>query len=420
MSDTNPRDQFIPISVKHLVEMLCSDTGPDGVSSLSMEDQSAFRLFADTASRHIHDRFLTKLKSIKESYEPFDPDTDLVTLRPRNGQECERARDDLFESFALVMKKANYHRLSREQLEEVMKGASQWGVDMNIAWDAFERLDVYVRGHAQGKRSIRKWYWRFRSREILVPTFKRVAIILKQRTHPSLGPEADTKNIFLKLFKDIPRMDIEMLLPGTSIKMPFADRLKLGGSGVSSVGYVGWKLSSMSFAGMASILSGNLLGLMALYTPLALIFGYGYRTYVNFHQTRQAYMLQLSQSLYYQNLDNNAGVFYRLLDSAEEQEIRELLLGYFYLWRYAGERGWTREELDQYVELDLERRLNVDIDFEVHDAIHKLIAGGVLQQEGDRYRAHPIPVALERLDHLWDHDPDPIVNTTNKTDEGIV
>jgi hypothetical protein len=407
MSSSTPREPFIPVSVESLIEILCSDLGPDGVSPLPPEDQQHFRKFAEIASRHIHDRYLNKLKKLKASYAPFDPDCDLIPLQPRSEIECAVQRDELFNAFAVIMEKANFQRLTREQLEEAMKGASLWGVDMNIAWEAFDRMDVYVRGHAMGKRTIRKWYYLFRTREVQVPIFTRVAIVLKQRPHPALGPEADTRSIFLKLFKDIPRMDIEMLLPGTSLRMPFFDRLKLGGSGVSSLGYVGWKLSSMSFGGVASILSGNLLGLMALYTPLALIFGYGYRTYANFHKTRQSYMLQLSQSLYYQNLDNNAGVFFRLLDAAEEQETHEVLLGYFYLWRYAGQRGWTEEELDQYVELDLERRLNVHCDFEVTDSLTKLTSGGVIECKDGRYRALPIDQALERLEHLWDHDPDP-------------
>ena len=35
------------------------------------------------------------------------------------------------------------------------------------------------------------------------------------------------------------------------------------------------------------------------------------------------YQLNLTQSLYYQNIDNNAGALFRLLNEAEEQEFRE-------------------------------------------------------------------------------------------------
>ena len=41
--------------------------------------------------------------------------------------------------------------------------------------------------------------------------------------HNRLPEDADTRNVFIKLFKDVPQMDIEMLLPGGRIKMPALD-----------------------------------------------------------------------------------------------------------------------------------------------------------------------------------------------------
>ena len=56
--------------------------------------------------------------------------------------------------------------------------------------------------------------------------------------------------------------------------------------------------------------------------------GYGVRSYFGYLNTKQKYQLSLTESLYYQNLDNNAGVLFRLLDEAEEQEGREAILAY--------------------------------------------------------------------------------------------
>src|SRR5205823_7687598 len=111
---------------------------------------------------------------------------------------------------------------------------------------------------------------------------------------------------------------------------------------------------------------------LAFWGPLALVGGYGYKQYYGYVTAKQAYSLQLTESLYYQNLDNNAGVINHLLDEAEEQECREALLGYYYLWRYAGERGWSPRSLDDYVEMDLERLANLKVDFEIDDALDKL------------------------------------------------
>jgi hypothetical protein len=281
-----------------------------------------------------------------------------------------------------------------------MKGASDWGVDLDIAWDAFDQVEVFYRGKGFGKRTRRSWRSWWRKEQVKVPTFSRVAVIFKQRPHKRLGPDADTEDVFLKLFKDIPQVDIEMLLPGGRIKMPKLDRLKLGGSITSSIGYVGWKLSSMP---LVSLVSGIAAGAFwMLVTPLALVLGYGYKTWYSFQVSRQTYTLQLTQSLYYQNLDSNAGVIFRLLDEAEEQEVREVLLAYFYLWRYAGDRGWTTDQLDDYIELDLEKRLELQIDFEIADAVRKLEFGGIVERIGDHYRAVAIEIAQQRLDQLWE------------------
>jgi hypothetical protein len=131
--------------------------------------------------------------------------------------------------------------------------------------------------------------------------------------------------------------------------------------------------------------------------------GYGYKQWYGFQATRQTYSLQLTQSLYYQNLDNNAGVLYHLLDEAEEQECREAILAYYYLWRFAGTEGWTAASLDDYVELDLERLAQLKVDFEIGDALDKLETLGLTEKIGDRYRAVALDRALEILDFKWDN-----------------
>jgi len=107
--------------------------------------------------------------------------------------------------------------------------------------------------------------------------------------------------------------------------------------------------------------------------------------------------------LYYQNLDNNAGVFFRLLDEAEDQEMRETLLAYFLLWKRAPAGGWLESELDQTVESFLRETIKVDVDFESRDAIAKLCRYGLAECGPDeRLRAAQPQLALSRLDAAWD------------------
>jgi hypothetical protein len=400
MAEFLDREHFIPIRVDDLVDYLCTESGPLRGQTLTAEEQAGFRRFARSVSGYIHTRYLTELRELKAAYVPFDPDSDVVSLDPVNAADRAATLDKLFDSFIYLMERANYRHLKRDELETVMQGASEWGIDMDVAWGAFEKVELFYRGKGFGKRIRRSWRNWWRREEVKVPTFGRVAVVFKQRPNKRLGPDADFESVFIKLFKDIPRMDIEMLLPGGRIKMPAMDRLKLGGSVTSTVGYVAWKLSELPLASLAGgILSG---AVFSLYAPAALVLGYGYKTWYSFQVSRQTYTLQLTQSLYYQNLDSNAGVLYRLLDEAEEQETREILLAYFYLWRYAIDRGWTGQELDDYIELDLEKRLDMEIDFEIGDAVRKLEQIGVVCGSEAGYQAVPLEQARKCLDEQWE------------------
>ena len=67
------------------------------------------------------------------------------------------------------------------------------------------------------------------------------------------------------------------------------------------------------------------------------------RSFRGYLQTKERYQLSLTESLYYKNLDNNAGVLMRLIDEAEEQENREALLAYYFLRHDVAPTGLTAE-----------------------------------------------------------------------------
>ncbi len=124
--------------------------------------------------------------------------------------------------------------------------------------------------------------------------------------------------------------------------------------------------------------------------------GWGYKSWISYSNRKTQYSLKLTQSLYFQNIDNNAGVFFRLLDEAEEQEIREALLAYYHLWKNPLV-GLDAEALDDLIEKDLENRLGIKVDFEIHDALEKLVRLNLVRQENGRLYAIPLSEAVDRL-----------------------
>jgi hypothetical protein len=176
--------------------------------------------------------------------------------------------------------------------------------------------------------------------------------------------------------------------------MPKFDRGKLGVSIISGLCIIGYQLLWPLFAAAKVVGSGITLGPFGI---IAALFGYGYRQYYGYQFSLKHHSLKLAQSLYYQNLDNNCGVLFRLLDSAEEQECREIVLAYFALLQ----RGpMTAEQIDDAVEELLEKFANVKVDFEIDDALKKVEGIGLARNDNGIYRPIPISDAIARLDAM--------------------
>ena len=77
------------------------------------------------------------------------------------------------DTFSHLLSRANYRQLSRPEMEEIMEGASDWGVDLDVAWDAFDKLEVFYRGRGTSKRKRRKRFKPWQKEEVDVPTFAR-------------------------------------------------------------------------------------------------------------------------------------------------------------------------------------------------------------------------------------------------------
>lgn len=391
---TPAREPYIPLLIADLLDVLIHEAGTPAHPTPTESDRVAFRQFSRLIAQRIHLGFRSVLQRLKEAYAHFDPDSDTYQIIPLTQDQHRVHLENLFNAFSEMLARAGFHHMSRELIEETMQGASAWGIEMDVCWDVFERVEVYYRGKGVGLRSKRVWWKMFRTEEVVVPTYRRVVIILKQRQHPRLGPGADTSHVYLKIFKDIPQMDIEMLLPGTRLRMPKFERGKLGGTALSSVVYVVYKLGTSG--ALPKLLSGSLLG---LYSPLTLILGYGYKTIYSYQVAKRTYMLHLTQSLYYQNLDTNAGVMYRLFDDAEEQVQRQVLSAYYFLWRFGGTQGMTWPELDMLIESDLERRLGEPVEVDTRDALLRLVRFEAVQQIGDRFIAVPVNEAIDIIQH---------------------
>ena len=137
-------------------------------------------------------------------------------------------------------------------------------------------------------------------------------------------------------------------------------------------------------------------------------------------------MKALSDNLYFKNLDNNAGVFHTLIDAAEEEDCKEALLAYTFLLKcseafsensaFGASRseneiaagGMTLATLDSVIESYFSGELNCALDFDVTDAINKLVDMELVEQNGDVFVARALNDAVKTLDEYWDNIYQPV------------
>jgi hypothetical protein len=394
MPDSQGREHFIPLRRDDLVEWLCAD------DTLTAEERDQFRRFCRRLAAACHFRFNRRFEEMKAAYDPFDPDTDMRPLFRLSAEQRQQRINAVYRDFAWLMDRANFVHLSREDIEAGLKETSDWGVHMRVDFGAFEHLAIFARGDVMLPRTRRRLRNFYREEQTKVESYQRLVMILKLRPEHCYGKEVNTDCVYLKIFKDVPKLDIKMLLPTARVRMSKFDRGRIGLPLISGIAVAMYNVT-------AEVLNQIAHAFIAWDNPL-LLWGiasggitYGYRSYYGYQQMKQRYHLTLTQSLYYQNLDSNAGVLYRLFDEAEEQECREGLLAFFLLWKKAGPEGWTAHDLAGYVEPYLEKNVQCSVDFETSDALLALEKLRLIERNGDRYRARPIEDAMQYLAAAW-------------------
>ncbi len=399
-------EHYIPLRKADLVKRLAAD------SSLDLDERAGLLKVCKLLEATIHHEYHDRLEALKEAYAPFDPAADPRPLDELSEADRQHLASQLFDQFAELLERANFRRLTREELEAALDAASDWSVNVHVDLTIFDQLEVFVRGDVVGQKTVRRLARALRAEQTEVPTYQRLAVIFRLKPAAAKA-QLDSAAVVLKLFKNIPKADVEMLLPGTTVRMTLLDRGKILLPTLSGVGLTAMKL----IHGAATLATASLQGMLALLGLLGGTVGYGVKSFLGYLRTRDKYHLSLTRSLYYQNLDNNAGVLFRLLDEAEEQDFRETLLAWWLLRKHR-DTGATAEQLDASAESWLRESCALNVDFEVADAIEKLLRLGLAQplpgsaRTAPRYRAAAIPTALETLDRAWDntfnyHQPTP-------------
>ncbi len=370
-----------------------------------------FRQLSYMLDQVFHFEFHQVIEALKHAYADIDPDAD--TRRP--GFEASENTPSFVSLLDGLLEKANYERVTEADLNRALSESSLFKIRLHVDFDDFSEVSLFARGQSIRTEKISSWFG-LRSRTIEFVNYDRVVVYLRIRDdfehskHDSDLCRAGAT--LLKLFRNVPRADLEMLFPNTRVRMRLMDKLLIGIPAVVSGGIV-----LTTKLGASLVLLGSLFGywmgvssqpvelnqaaVVALLAGAAALGGYLWKQFNNFKNRKIRFMQALTQNLYFKNLDNNAGVFHRLANDAEEEESKEAILAYYFLLVSA--EPLTRSELDREIERWFDSRWNCGLDFEIDDALHKLLGLGLVEKSGDRLVAVSVKEGIRILDQRWDN-----------------
>jgi len=374
-----PLLRFIPFRKADIVDMCLTD------GQLTTEQQEHFKTLATHIEKHFHEQFHARQEQLKDLYALHDPDADTRLLSIGAKQPDQKTK--LVDVLSDLLDKANYEVIDRTALQAALDKESMFKIRLHVDLEEFDEVLLYCRGISEREETIKSCFGLIK-KQLRFINYDRVVLYIRFKEN------AETDNtgvgvlntqrpgsIMLKLFQNVPQADVEMLFPNTQVGMRLIDKLLIGIPALVSGGIV-----LTTKLGATLVLLGSLAGywlgtheerveldksaLVALGAGIGAVLGYLWKQFSSYKNRKLRFTQALTQNLYFKLLDNNAGVFYRLINDAEESECKETLLAYYFL--LSSGKPLSAPALDKTIEQWFEDNWQCKLDFEIEDALQKL------------------------------------------------
>lgn len=399
------RENYIPFHKEFLLEQLIAAFSDD---QKKVDD---FKKLFDIVEHYFHYEAFNLNRNLKQNYALFDPD-----LSPKERESfIGKSKFSVFkETLLTVLENGNYTRINQETLDKAFKESDLIGLKLSIDFNAFKDYELYVRGNHKAKETVTKFiFWK---KEIEVEYYDRVMIYLNYNEADYLKEKKvklrklpiDPGSIGLKIFKRVPKKDLETIFPNAVPRMSTTDKLLFWVPGIGGgISLLSTKVIPALIGMYGAYQSGEAIDLLNSKASLnqglialGILCAYLFRQYSNFVNKKIKYGKMLSDSLYFKNLGNNSGAFYSLLNSSEEEVLKETILAYAFLHR--SENPLTASALDSQIEFWFKTELNTELDFDVKDALLRLKNIGLGMETNGKWEVISSEKAIIKIDELWD------------------
>jgi hypothetical protein len=402
-------DGYIAVRKAELANAIRAEGGlsPEAAASLS----DVFRLLGAVLHYEAHER----LETLKTLYDPLDPDASAARRDTAAGA---------FDSFELALvgelDRANFQEINHDTVETKDATRLLTGLKIKASEGGIRRIRFFARGERPQIIERKTWFGLKRESVeaqvfndvIVLVGFKGAAEIEKDdraafaRMRRGVRPGA----VLVKHFRNVASAELVTLHPGAQPSMQTRDQVFLAVPALAGgipVLINMWPallvlaaLVATYFGADRVIEDRDLSNAVKALGGLVAVGAFVMRQRLKYEAQNLKYQKQLSETVYFRNLANNAGVLDLLVGAGEEQDVKEAFLAYSILLRSS--TPMQKGELDMAAEDFLRRMLKTEINFEIGDALGKLERLGLVTREGEAYSAVGATQALAQLDAAWD------------------
>ncbi len=275
-----------------------------------------------------------------------------------------------------VLTEAGFRRLATDEISQCVGVVSQFGVPLHVDLEIFTRLVVYARGDVIGSRIRRRLRNLYRREAVEVQVYQRLVVIFQLRDDDQSDEQLTASDLHMRMFKNVPKQDVDTLLPGARVRITGIDRAKII---VPSLG--GFLMSLRKIAQYALLFAVITIHWSAIL--VGLIIGYMIKSVFSYFQTKNRYQLNLTRNLYFQKLDANAGVGYHAIQLAHQQLVAEAILALYSILS-SNEAISTRRACRRCERL-VREAIQVEVDFQINRALENLIKLNLVKQVDEHW-----------------------------------
>ncbi|AFY36794.1 hypothetical protein Lepto7376_0355 [[Leptolyngbya] sp. PCC 7376] len=410
-------ESFIPFPRHILLEACLTEL------ETTATDVQAFSDFCQSLSLFYHLRYHKSTESLKAQYLPFDPE------EVDYGEGDLNTGADFIAQFSQILEEANFSSLSKDTLKKAFATESLISLKTDVDFDDFIEVVCYCQGDIFQEVKTKKIFREFNKkvdiyeRVVLLVQFKSADYFKQKKIDVKKLPFKPGK-IYISMYKNIPKKDIEFVFPNVEVGMLLRDKLLFWipaiAAGVPTVFKIipqftliigvilfvvfGYFHIDWNFVQIQSEEAKDVMPiLVAMLSVLLGCGGFAARQYATYKFKYLKFQKEVTDTLFFRNLSNQFGVVQLLVDAAEEEECKEIFLVYCFLLKHG--KPLDAKTLDQEIETWFLEKWNSALNFDIVNTLKVMenFAGDrplVTKTEDGRYVAMPIEESKTLLQKL--------------------